>query len=336
MKAAALGAAASGAVLSTARASRAFKGSRTTGSQDMRGHVALVKGTDRRDNMLKALEMIAPEIRNGIGAKQVVIKPNFTRVRPEEWLASTHVDSVSALCELLSSFYSGKIIIAEGTGPGTPVTEALESFGYLKLKERYNVEFFDLRSDDYGMLYILDKDIRPIGIRTSKLLLNPDTYLVSAACLKTHSLAVVTLGLKNVVMAVPMKFSEKENDRAFMHKDRVSDDPRPFNFNLFQMAQYCVPDLVMVDGFVGMEGDGPLSGDPVESGVALAGTDWLAADRVGTEIMGFDFDRVGYLRFCAEARMGEANLSKIRVTGNTVSECTVRYAPPPSVQKIIM
>ncbi len=340
MKMAALGAAASAlgteAAFPAVEPKRTALAERKTLPQSPEARVALVKGSDRREIMLKALEIIEPEIRKGVGSKKVVIKPNFTRVKPGEQLASTHVDGVSALCEVLSSFYSGKIIIAEGTGPGTPVEEALESYHYLKLKEKYNVEFFDLRSDDYTMSYILDKDIQPIAIRTSKLMLDPDVYLISAACLKTHSLAVVTLGLKNVVMAAPMKFSEQENDRALMHKDRVSADPRYFNFNLFQMAQLCVPDLVTVDGFVGMEGDGPLSGDPVESGIALAGTDWLAADRVGTEVMGFDFDRVGHLRFCAEARMGEANLSKIKVIGNSINECTVRYAPPPSMQRIIM
>ena len=298
--------------------------------------VALVRGTDRKDNMMKALEMIESDIRAGIGTKQVVIKPNFTRVKKDEWLASTHVDGVSAVCEIISSFYDGKIIIAEGTGPGSSLDEALDSFEYRKLQDRYNVEFFDLRTDEYTMLYILNKEVHPVGIRSSKLLLNPDVYLVSAACMKTHSLAALTLGLKNIVMAVPMKFNQNENDRALMHSYRVSSDPKYFNFNLFQLAQYSVPDLVTIDGFIGMEGDGPLSGDPVESGIALAGTDWLAADRVGTEVMGFDFNRVGHLRYCAEAQMGEANLSKINVLGNSIAECTTPYAMPPAGEKLLM
>ena len=43
-----------------------------------------------------------------------------------------------------------------------------------------------------------------------------------------------------------------------------------------------------------MEGKGPLFGDPIEVGVAIASTDCIAADRVGTDVMGHDFDKVGH------------------------------------------
>lgn len=298
--------------------------------------VALVKGDDRRKNMLKALEMIEPNIRQSIGTKQVVIKPNFTRVKREDWLASTHVDSVWAICEILSSFYKGKIIIAEGTGPGTPLEEALISYEYLPLRDRYNVEFFDLRMDDYVTTYIIDKNYQSVALRTSKLLLNPNSYIISAACLKTHSLAVITLGLKNIVMAAPMNTGPGNGDRAFMHKDKVFDDPRPFNFNLFQMATHVMPDLVTIDGFIGMEGNGPLSGTAVESNLAIASVDCLAADRVGAEVMGFDFRKIGYLRQCAEANMGVADITKIELPGDPIGSCYKKYTAPPTMEKIVI
>ena len=297
--------------------------------------VALVKGNDRRGNMLKALEMIADDVKKGIGNKQVVIKTNFTRIAKKDWLASTHVDNIYALCELLSTFYKGKIIVAEGTGPGTPLDTPLQNYGYLPLKEKYNVEFFDLRSDDHVMTYILNNQVQPIQLRTSKLLLNPNTYVVSAAILKTHASAVVTLGLKNVVMAAPHNGGKGDNDRQLMHSGSVPEDPRFFNFNLFQMACHVVPDLVAIDGFVGMEKN-ELFGDPVEAKVAIASTDWLAADRVGTEVMGYDFRRIGYLRYCTQAGMGEADLTKIEVAGDPIGNCIKPFAPPSTMEKIAM
>jgi len=299
--------------------------------------VALIKGGDRRKNALTALEMIEKEIRNGVeGKHQVVIKPNLTRVKKDEWLASTHLDSIWAICELISSFYKGRIIIAEGTGPGTPLQEALENFEYPLLKKEFDVEFVDLRLDDYSHGYVLDKDMRPMKIRMSKLLLDPNNFLISAAVLKTHALSVITLGLKNIALAVPMNFDGKENDRRKLHKDNVSSDPRPLNFNLFQMAQIVTPDLVTIDGFIGMEGEGPLNGDPVESNLAIAGMDWLAADRVGAEVMGFDFERIGHYRYCAEAGMGEANLEKIKILGEPIGNCTRKYKPPASYESILI
>ncbi|GAB4133529.1 MAG: DUF362 domain-containing protein [Acidobacteriota bacterium] len=296
--------------------------------------VALVKGNDRRGNMLKALEILEPQIRQALGDRQVVIKPNLTRVRKQDWLASTTVESVAALCELFSVLSSRPIIIAEGTGPGAPLQEALENYNYLDLTKRFRVEFVDLRDDHYDSAYIVDRDFRPLEIKVSRLLTRHDTFLVSAAVLKTHGLAAVTLGLKNVTMAIPMNFGPGRNDRSKMHQD--IDDPRPFNWNLFQVSRLRTPDLVTIDGFVGMQGNGPLNGDPVEAKVAVAGLDWLAADRVGTEVMGMDFGRIAHYRYCAEAGMGEADLARIQVVGNTIGECRRQFAPPDALERILM
>lgn len=296
--------------------------------------VALVKGNDRRGNMVKALEILEPRIRQRLGDRQVVIKPNLTRVRKEDWLASTTMESVAALCELFSLFTSRPIIVAEGTGPGGPLQEALESYNYLELAKRYRVEFVDLRNDQFDSTYIVDRAFRPLEIKVSRLLTRHDTFLVSAAVLKTHGLAAVTLGLKNVTMAIPMNFGPGRNDRSKMHQD--IDDPRPFNWNLFQVSRLRTPDLVTIDGFVGMQGNGPLNGDPVEAKVAVAGLDWLAADRVGIELMGMDFGRIAHYRYCADAGMGEADLTRIQVTGNTIGECRRRFAPPDALERILM
>lgn len=298
--------------------------------------VALVKGNDRRANMLRALDQILPQIKNGVKDKQVVIKPNFTRVKKDEWLASTHVDGVSALCEILSSFYQGKIIIAEGTGPGTPLQEALDSYEYTTLQQRYNVEFVDLRTDECLVAFILNEDLAPVPLRVSKLILDPNSYVVSAAALKTHNLAIATLGLKNIVMAAPRNVDGKEDDRIKMHSGAPESVPRTFNFNMFQMATHVTPDLVMIDGFVGMEGDGPIIGTPVESKLAIASTDWLAADRVGTEVMGFDFAHIGHLRYCAQAQMGEADLSRVQIVGEPIGNCKRNYKAPSSLESILI
>ena len=79
-------------------------------------NVALIKGTDRKTNMYDALKLIEDDIKNSIGNKQVIIKPNFTRVKKEDWLASTHVDNIEAMLEFLKPFYKKRVIIAEGPG----------------------------------------------------------------------------------------------------------------------------------------------------------------------------------------------------------------------------
>ena len=298
-------------------------------------NVALVKGKDRKTNMYNALKLIEDDVRKSIGDKQVVIKPNFTRVKKEEWLASTHVDNIQAVLEFLKPFYKKKIIIAEGAGGAEPIEIPLENFGYYKLKEDYNVEFFNLCNDDYSTVNLLNSNIQPMPISTSNLMLNPDTYVISAAVMKTHNLAVVTLGLKNIVLASPMNFGRGKNERGKLHSKPMMEDPRYFNYNMFMMSQYVYPDLTIIDGFVGMEGKGPLFGDPIEVGVAIASTDTVAADRIGTEVMGHDFSKVGHLVHCANAKMGEGDITKINLLGDTIANCRKNFRHTDDYDKII-
>jgi uncharacterized protein (DUF362 family) len=298
-------------------------------------NVGLVKGSDRKTNMYDALKLIEDDVKQSIGDKQVVIKPNFTRVGKEGWLASTHVDNVEAILEFLQPFYNKQVIIAEGCGGAEPIAVALENYGYYRLKEKYNVAFYDLCQDAYSTINLLDIGIQPMPISTSNLMLDPNNYIISAAVMKTHGLAVVTLGLKNIVLAAPMNFGEGKNERGKMHKRPMMEDPRYFNYNHFMMSQYAYPDLVVIDGFIGMEGKGPLFGDPIEVGVAIASTDCIAADRIGTDVMGHDFNTVGHLVHCAEANMGVGDINKINLLGDKVVTCRKDFRKVADYEKII-
>lgn len=287
---------------------------------DRASTVALVKGNDRRDNMFTALKLIEEDIRKAIGNKQVVIKPNFVSVRRQ--LAATHVDSVRAILDVLKPFYKRKVIVAES--PAFAKAEVgFEKFGYKEYLKGYDVTFCDLDDCGHKTLFILDKNLHPLPIRVSKLVLDPNIYVISATVLKTHDTVVTTLSLKNVVMGAPVRDD----------KSKVHQGIRQINFNLFCMAQRIRPDLAMIDGFEGMEGNGPIAGDPVDTRVAIASNDFLAADRVGAAVMGVDFANIGYLNYCAQAGMGEANLNNIPIVGHDVAECVIKFRLHKDVEK---
>ena len=82
-----------------------------------------------------------------------------------------------------------------------------------------------------------------------------------------------------------------------------------------------------------MEGNGPVSGTPVQHRVAVVSPDWLAADRVAIELMGIDFATVGYLNFCAQAKMGEAELAKIEILGPALKEHIKTYKLANNIEK---
>ncbi len=269
--------------------------------------VSIVKGYERRENIRKSLELISDEIRRGIGNRRVIIKPNL--VSTTVALAATHVDQIRGILDFLSGFYKERVIIAEAAAGDT--LEGYRNFGFFELTEEYDVELIDLNREDFEYKTIGDKNNRPIPVRVSSLLLDRKNYLISAAKLKTHDTVVVTLSVKNMAMgAIHVR-----------DKIKVHQGIKEINVNIAEIAELVWPDLAVIDGFEGMEGDGPVFGSPVFVGVAISSTDPLAADRVGCEIMGIDFQKVGYLYYCARKGLGEADLDKIMVTGNNLKGC---------------
>jgi len=175
------------------------------------------------------------------------------------------------------------------------------------------------------------KDFRPHALRMSRWLLDPQNFLISAAKMKTHDRVVATLSLKNIIVGGPIKDAGfrwgkrckpgSKNDKAIVHGSGF----RAINYNLFALAQRLHPHLAVIDGFDGMEGNGPCSGTPVDHRVCVAGTDWLAADRVAVELMGIDFAKLGYLNFCAAGGLGEADLQKIEIVGEPIARHVKSY-----------
>lgn len=296
----------------------------------------MIHGDSRADNVFNALKRIEDQIRKGLaGKKRVVVKPNMVMVNVQ--LSASHVDCLGAILEFIRPMFKGEIIICDSPAAGR-VTEGYDNYGYYALQNKYKVKFLDLDAEPTVIRHVSDHRYRPTAVRMSQLLLDPDTYIVSSAILKTHDRAVVTLSLKNIVVGAAKKDrgfrwgrdSKGNNDKTFIHGGPKNE---AINYNLFQLAKQLHPDLSVIDGFQGMEHNGPCAGTPVDHKIAIASTDWLAADRIGTEVMGFDFAKVGYLTFCARAGMGQADLSKIEVLGEKVAAHVRSYRPHDRVEQ---
>jgi len=81
----------------------------------------------------------------------------------------------------------------------------------------------------------------------------------------------------------------------------------------------------VIDGYEGMEGNGPAQGTPVASKLAIASTDFVAADRVGVDCMGVNPEWVGYLRYCGQAGLGNYDLAKIDIRGASIASLQKKY-----------
>ncbi len=130
--------------------------------------------------------------------------------------------------------------------------------------------------------------------------------------------------LKNLVMGVPLKIPKlRINDKVKMHAGNKT--PKIINYNMFLIAQKAYPDFAVLDGFEGSEGNGPVSGDPVDHKVLLAGPDYVAVDHIGAELMGIPFEDIGYLNYCAQAGMGQGDRSKIKIIGPDPRDHVIQY-----------
>ncbi len=298
--------------------------------------VSLVAGKDQREASFNALKPLERDIINDIGDKQVVIKINSGQVAKNSWLNATNANFVRGILDFLKPIYDKQVIVAEATAAG-PSKEAtvstlagtmvgFENYGYMPLLKEYNVKLFDLNDDLSTQKWIMRASL-PQGINLINTFLNPDVYMISATRFKTHNNVIVTLSHKNIAMASPInryrqELSAGRNDKRLMH----GSGNRDLHFNLFQVALFGVqPDLAVLDGIEGMEGNGPVGGTVIGNGVVVASTDWVAADRLATELMGVDYNNVKYLQWCSDAGMGQDDLSAINIIGPDYRKYITKY-----------
>jgi uncharacterized protein (DUF362 family) len=292
--------------------------------------VCITTGENRADMVFRALQPYSHQIKQSIGKRRVILKPNNVSI--DIPLCATHVDTLEGILEFLRSIRKlDNVIIAESAANG-PTFDGFKNYGYFQLAKKYPVKFVDLDQEGNEILHVFnEKDFRPHPVRFSKIMLSPDSYVVSVAKMKTHDRAIVTLSLKNIVFCAPIKdpgfgFRGKgregaKSDKAIVHGSGF----RGINYNLYDLASRLHPHLAVIDGFEGMERNGPNNGTPVDHRVCVASTDWLAADRVAVELMGIDFSMIGYLNYCNQAGLGTADLNKIEILGESISNHIKQY-----------
>jgi len=291
-----------------------------------RSRVALAHGENRRKNISEALLGLDSQIQSALQRKKyVLIKPN--NVSTEIQLASTHVDAISGILDYLAPRFRGPVMIAESSAGDTLV--GYDHLGYKPLEKEWKsqrVSLLDLnREAKYQTHTLIDYDLHIVPVRLAARLFDPDAFVICCAVMKTHNAAVASLSVKNIVLGAPLHGIAGEsywNDKRKYHAGI-----RQMHYNMLLTAEKLRPNwgLAIIDGFEGMEGNGPNSGTPVPSRVAIASTDYIAADRVALEVMGINANWPGYLVYCGKVGLGQYDLSKIDVVGAPIASVQKKY-----------
>jgi uncharacterized protein (DUF362 family) len=122
---------------------------------------------------------------------------------------------------------------------------------------------------------------------------------------------VATLSLKNLFGTLPGAcYGWPKNELHW----------RGIDNSIVDIALTRTPDLAIVDGIVGMEGDGPLNGTPVDMGVVVMGTDLVAVDATCCRLMQLEPAKVGYLVMGARKKLGHLDEGRVRQLGETIAQ----------------
>jgi uncharacterized protein (DUF362 family) len=140
--------------------------------------------------------------------------------------------------------------------------------------------------------------------------------------LKTHVLTTLTCAVKNL-------FGLQQGGSKSYHHVRVGNDPERFSHLLLDIYLAIKPQVALniVDGIVGMEGEGPTSGDPVRLGLIIAGADALAVDMVASAVIGWDPLDVGTNYLAVGRGLGPKSLEEIEVLGLSIEEVVTPFKP---------
>jgi uncharacterized protein (DUF362 family) len=316
----------------------------------MPADVALVRGDDRRQTIRQSLELIEHQIRFG---QRLVIKPNLVSIHKP--LCATHADALEAVLLFIRERTDAQITVAEGCAISNAM-KGFENYGLMEVAKRYGARLVDLNHDRWVEVEVVDRDLRPLTLRFAQTVAESDCR-ISLTPMKTHDAVIITLSLKNLVMGSLISQGVPGLERvmhALSHLARPRDALYPpnlgwvvrhvlrsdkvamhqtyatLNYNLFLIAQAFPVHLAVLDGFTGMEGRGPTEGKPVNLRLAVASTDFIAADSIGARLMGFDPEEIGYLHHAIAAGLGEGGLDRIRILGAPLKDCIRPFEPHPN------
>ncbi len=217
--------------------------------------------------------------------KDILIKPNLVdAIAPP---VTTPVDFVEAIIECFRERWEGfKITVAEGTGSAELSThQVFKHLGYNLMAERKGVGLVDLNEEP------LTKLSMPYLTRWKEFYLPTialDYYIVSAPVLKAHTLAGVTLTMKNMMGFVPPAHYRMGGywKKSAFHT-RIDE-------SIFDLNNYRSPDLTILYAMRGMR-DSHLGGAQISPGIIAIGSDPVAMDSYGTELLGRDPQDIGYI-----------------------------------------
>jgi uncharacterized protein (DUF362 family) len=268
---------------------------------------------DIADVITRAIGALAVSLQE-LKGKRILLKPNLVETASGAPHINTHPLVLRGAIEAFFKLGAQTVMVAEGPGHRRDTLAVYEESGLAEVLTEDRIPFHDLN-------YIRGDAAPNLG-RQSKLktmtfpaLFKEVDWIVSVAKMKTHHIAGVTLSMKNLFGVMPgIYYGWPKN---VLHQAGIENSILDINATL-------KPHFAIVDGIVGMEGDGPIMGDPKKAGVLVMGRNLAAVDATCCRIMGIDPYKVSYLER-ADNWLGPIGEGSIEQRGEAIASVRTNF-----------
>ena len=268
------------------------------------------------------LEAVVADGLRQVGAdvrgKRVLLKPNLVEFDPSTAI-NTDPRLVAAAVLAVRRLGAASVTVGEGPGHRRDTEYVVSRSGLLDALRAVEAPFVDLNLAPLVRRPLRSRftDLRELWL--PDIVVNSDV-VVSMPKMKTHHWGGVTLSLKNCFGCVPGRvYGWPKN---VLHWAGLEG-------SIVDVAAAVRPDLVIVDGIVGMEGNGPINGERKDAGLVVFGTDPVATDATAAYAMGVDPERVGYLTDAGRF-LGQLHLDELTQAGEDPGRAAVPFRLVPA------
>jgi len=276
--------------------------------------VSIVKTQNPHQGVRQAVALLGSDA-PGFRSARVLVKPNIcSPYPPEENPSNTHPDVIGAMIRYLRDQGAQKVYVGDEPVWGLNDRFCYEKSGVKAVTEREGGELVSF--DDVKRI----KKKVPQGriYRTISLpaILEEVDLVINLPKMKTSAMALVTLCIKNQLGYVPFR-----NRKQFHRGVDLS-------YALVDIAKVVYPDLNLIDGIIASEGMGAHGGTTRPMGILVASRDMVAADIVGTQLMGFDPLEPVTNQLALKDGLGVKDPSEIAIVGERLEDVRARFGRP--------
>jgi len=285
---------------------------------DLRPRVCVARAASYAVDLEPILRVALAEIgvaRSAVAGKRILLKPNLVETASGAGQINTHPEVVRAVAKVLRALGAAEVLVGEGPGHRRDTLLVLEESGLAQILVDEKLRFVDLNRQRGFAVANAGRRSGLVRLTLPVVLAEVD-WIVSLAKMKTHHWAGATLAMKNLFGLMPGSFYGWPKN--VLHYAGLQESILDINATVR-------PQFAVVDGIVGMEGDGPIMGTAKAAGVLVVGTNLPAVDASAARVMGIEPARIRYLADAA-GWLGPIAEAAIHQVGETLASVRTPFA----------